>query len=351
MDGRLDEPSLVLDDGELHVGQIERQLLHVGEHGLHDVDRAGIGLLVDGDAEALDAVEPHDGFALGVLEDDAGDVLHVHRNPEAVLGRSRRAAARACPGSTGGRSSFIDGAGAFADDQVLDLANVAEATEPFHLVRLIAVLQTAAGDVLVGLLDLLHHRAVGKAEGLQQVRVEDDANFFFSIAFDLGGGDTVEGLEARLHQGVDGAEQLVEVGVVGRSHRDARYRQRLRVFLRHVEAFDLVVGSVGTHALLDVEKREVHVGVPAELRHHDGLPGTGNRVDPIDAADRADVALQAPGVALFHLLRRLPGNLQINGNDRRLHIGQQVGAEAVERDPAEQHDGEGRHHDGDRVAG
>ena len=133
--------------------------------------------------------------------------------------------------------------------------------------------------------------------------------------------------------------------------REARHRQCPRVFLSHVEGSNLVVGGVGTHALLHIKKRKIHVGLPGELGNDDSLAGACYRVDSIDTADRTDVALQPSRVALFHLLWRLPGDLQVDGNDRRLDVRQEVGSEAVERDPPEQHDGKSRHRDGNRIAG
>ena len=166
-----------------------------------------------------------DGLALLVLESHAGDLAQTNRDTRLGSVTVVVVAGSRFRGLTFALLRTASGARlALADDQILDISDLLQSRQALHLVGAVVLFDDAPGHVLVGAFDSLNDLIGGQIEGLEEIRVELDADLLLAVTFDLRRRDPFECLELRLYHRVDHPEQRVEVAGTARGHRDARYR-------------------------------------------------------------------------------------------------------------------------------
>lgn len=101
---------------------------------------------------------------------------------------------------------------------------------------------------------------------------------------------------------------------------------------------------------LNVQNGEIHVRLPRELGDHHRLSGARDRIHTPHFAHRLDVTFQATGIPFLHLPKGNTGGTQIDRNDGRRQVGQQIRAQPIDGDPTEQQDRQSGHSDRRRIA-
>ena len=114
------------------------------------------------------------------------------------------------------------------------------------------------------------------------------------------------------------------------------------------------VGIVGKNdevePLAHVERRHVHVGVPAKLERDFTRVGARARDDAHDVVDDAHRVLDGFGDEALHLGGRGTFELRSDGDRRVSYLGEEVDRELTKPDDTEDDRGDEEHEDGDGAA-
>ena len=124
------------------------------------------------------------------------------------------------------------------------------------------------------------------------------------------------------------------IGSVAGLKRNNSGRSGLERQLQHLELF------------ADIQARPIHVGAPGEFEDHVGLPGPRHGLHGADVGDHADRFLHGPRQQRFDFLGCGAAVFRANGQGRIGQVGQQVDLEVLQRDQAEQDQGDRGHGNG-----
>ncbi len=291
----------------------------LGELGLHRVDHAhdvGAGLLLHDQADRVLVVQPRAAPRLGDAVLDAADVAHADR------------------------ASLVRG-----HDQVGEGRHVLHAAHGAEHHLAVALVDAAAGDLDVLLLQRLPHLQDGDLVGGHAVGVDVDVDRALPAADHDDRADALHGLDALLDLLLRDLGDLAEIAVAGDDH--AHDRRRVDVELLH----DRRLGPFretrddGRDLVAHLLCRDRAVLAQQELHDDDGDAFLAGRAQDVDAFDGVDDLLDRLGDAALDLLDARALERGRDGDGREVDVREEVETEALEREPAEhdeRHDEHGR---------
>ena len=182
-------------------GSVLLERFELGRDALRELHGVGVAFLVDGELDALSAIEARDGGAVLVAAFDARDVLEVHR-------------------------LAID----VGDDGVRHVVERVELVDGAHQETLRALFQAAAGEVHVFGADALRHLFDRQPQLRQALLVDVDLHLVFEAAADLDRRRAFHRFDLRLDAIVGETAQELEAVLVaaGPAFEDASRRRRPR---------------------------------------------------------------------------------------------------------------------------
>ena len=301
--------------GEVLVQAVER-LLHLGG----DADGVGAGFLVDGEANALGAVDEHEVVDLGIDQFDRAEILDAD-------------------GLAGG--TLPVGVVEIAHDDLGHILRRAEPRQAAHLEYAFVLLQRAGGDVHVLRREAALEHGEGYAEGVEPVAVHGDAHLLVAAAGDAGFGDAGELFERWGDLTAGEAAQFREVGRAGGGDQAEGEDGGLAgVEAAHEHFVDVLVALDAAHRLLDIHQGHVEIDVPIEDDRGHEASRAGDLGDLAHAAHGEEHSLDALAVEALHLCRRAAAGAHGDDDGGALQVGQEIDRKFLPRQPADQGDGE-----------
>ena len=294
---------------------------------LRELHGVGVAFLVDGELDALIAVEARDGGAILVAAFDARDVLQVHGLTVDVGDHRVRHVIE--------RVELVDG----ADQEALR-----------------ALFEPPAGQVYVLGADALRDLLDRKPQLRQSLLVDVDLHFVFETAADLDRRRAFDRLDLGLDAVVGEAAQEFEPvfvaarlgGFIDERHAHDRFAGRVEAQQQRPRCFDGQPQQV--EALAHLDAGEVHVRAPGEFDDHVRLAGARHRAHRAHVAHHAGRFFDGARDQVFDFGGRRARQLGADGQRRVRQVRQQVHLEPRQRNDAQQGDRHRRHGDGDAPA-
>jgi hypothetical protein len=231
-----------------------------------------------------------------------------------------------------------------ADHRGRDVFGASEARDAAHEQHAVGFDERAGVDVDVRGTDTVSDFVDGEVVGFETRAVEAHLDLAVAPARHAHLGHAFELLERGPDLPIRDALELGEIrAAVGRHEPEREHGQLARIEAPHAHLVHVGVRGDGRHGLVDLDEREVDVGVPVERDARDELARACDLTDLAQAAYGEEQLLDALAVEPLHFDGRPLARRNRDEHGGALEIGQEVERQAAPRNVTE-HDDDGREH-------